>query len=601
MQGIRKYISKGNVVDLGKRYVLSSIKLIKGTSSSITYSLDNITYFKTYKELDNLDNLVCRYLKFESEVEIEITLGTGYIGYKNEKWTSRFVRDYMWTGGDGLYSFNLTGKDNYLAKENDKTLLVFGDTFVGTLSDSKVRLAPLAMPNNSYVELDNLDISKANISFNVNEDELGHIKAYLEPDNELCYEGTHAYNLVNYSSKDTNYLSGWNPKKDIEIEFKFLRRYVKFVRIYNYFEKSEIDYNYQNRGVKHCLIKYNASEKEVVLNKSSHIEKAYTDIKIDQEVDRLTLVIPSEVNRGNYGGANLNEPLYGLNKVYFYIDEENFLQEVEVKANSELLKKDKHAWFWLQDGIVIKNDFFSLPFVVTSDPSQPEGFQFAIEGIALTKSKIKKGHIDFKNTKQVPTNLCRKEGLKNIVFGCGFYNNSFSSKEKKADGYIYIYGYLKDLASFELGNQLIVARVKEEDFEDINSWTYYDGTSFVKDITKVKGLVPNVSCELSVSYDEDKYILVFTYNVQSRYVAYALSDTPYGPFSEMRVSYVADENLCEHMYIYNAKGHPHLSKENNLLVSYNVNTSNFDENINFGRTYGPRFINLRKESEEHEG
>ena len=55
------------------------------------------------------------------------------------------------------------------------------------------------------------------------------------------------------------------------------------------------------------------------------------------------------------------------------------------------------------------------------------------------------------------------------------------------------------------------------------------------------------------------------------------------------------------MYIYNAKGHPHLSKENNLLVSYNINTSNFDENINFGRTYGPRFINLRKESEEHEG
>ena len=68
--------------------------------------------------------------------------------------------------------------------------------------------------------------------------------------------------------------------------------------------------------------------------------------------------------------------------------------------------------------------------MVSSDHTQPEGFQFAIEGIALTKAKIKKGHIDFKNTKQVPTNLCRKEGLKNIVFGCGFYNNSFSSKEK---------------------------------------------------------------------------------------------------------------------------------------------------------------------------
>ena len=51
------------------------------------------------------------------------------------------------------------------------------------------------------------------------------------------------------------------------------------------------------------------------------------------------------------------------------------------------------------------------------------------------------------------------------------------------------------------------------------------------------------------------------------------------------------------MYIYNAKAHPHLSKEGELLVSYNINTSNFSENIQYGRTYGPRFIKLRKESE----
>ena len=41
-----------------------------------------------------------------------------------------------------------------------------------------------------------------------------------------------------------------------------------------------------------------------------------------------------------------------------------------------------------------------------------------------------------------------------------------------------------------------------------------------------------------------------------------------------------------------------VSKEGELLVSYNINTSNFSENIQYGRTYGPRFIKLRKESEE---
>ena len=87
---------------------------------------------------------------------------------------------------------------------------------------------------------------------------------------------------------------------------------------------------------------------------------------------------------------------------------------------------------------------------------------------------------------------------------------------------------------------------------------------------------------------------MFTYDVQSRYIAYATSDTPYGPFSETRIAYVCKENLCPHMYLYNAKAHPHLSNEGDILVSYNINTSNFDENINFGRTYGPRFLNLKR-------
>lgn len=51
--------------------------------------------------------------------------------------------------------------------------------------------------------------------------------------------------------------------------------------------------------------------------------------------------------------------------------------------------QNKAAWFWLQDGVVLSNNFYSLPFVVTSDLTQPEGFQFHIEGIALTKQQLK--------------------------------------------------------------------------------------------------------------------------------------------------------------------------------------------------------------------
>ena len=139
-----------------------------------------------------------------------------------------------------------------------------------------------------------------------------------------------------------------------------------------------------------------------------------------------------------------------------------------------------------------------------------------------------------------------------------------------------------------------MARVLKDKFTDINEWKFFDGNEFVSDMEKAAPMLDHVSCELSIHKDSGKYIAIFTYDVQSRYVAYAISDTPYGPFNKTRIAYVCKEDLCPHMYLYNAKAHPHLSKNGDILASYNINTSDFDENIKFGRTYGPRFINLKK-------
>ena len=589
-------------VDFEKIIVLSEINVIKGKFTKISYSLDNVKYFETKVEFEKtitLNNLVCRYLCFDEDIEFTYCLGKGYLGYPANDWTEKFVRDYGWTGGDGLFSFNLTGVDNRNANINDKSLLVFGDTFVGSLSKDHVRLAPLAMPNNSYCELDSTDCQKSKFEFRVNEDDKGRIKAYLEPHNDLMLEGTNAYHLVNYASKslENNYLSSYAPKKNIEITFTFTKTYVDYIEIENYFVASEKDYGYQKRGVKKLTIIVNSKEKHVDLQSSSYSTIGSTIIPLKEETDKVTFIIPNVIGEGNFGGTNDHEPLFGLHKVYFYRNTNSYLPVVKVDANYEYLCKSKAAWFWLQDGVVIGNNFYSLPFVVTSDLTQPEGFQFHIEGIALIKTAIENSQINFAKTIQTPTTLYHSQNGETITFGCAFYNNSYSSKEKNPDGYIYIYGYKSSFSESNKGNQLIVARVKEEEFEDINAWRYYNGSEFVENIEDVVGILSNVSCELSVSEENNNYLCVFTHNVQSPYIATSESPAPYGPFNEMRIAYVCPEKLCDHMYLYNAKAHPHLSKENELLVSYNINTSNFDENINFGRTYGPRFIRLRKESE----
>lgn len=586
-----------NIVDLGKIYCIDEaiISIVKPTE--VYYSLDNVRYFKTNVSIkDNnfrFNNLIARYIKFDYECEIEVYEGEGYIGEYNEEWTNVFVQDQYWVGGDGLFSFNLTGKDNYDSNIDDKTICVFGDTFACTLGKDESRLDPLAMPNNSYCLLNSIDPKKTDAKFFINEDEKGHCMAYLSPTNDLAYIGTMATNLVDYNPENKgNYLSGRNPKNKIEITFDLKgKHYVEFIDVYNYFMNVEVDLDYANRGIRELEIYLDDRFfSKVIIDRAEFKLKGknYTRIYIDKEFRFMKFVIDNTVGKGNYGGANHNESFFGLNKVYIYENKDRYYESIEVDCNSEFLRKEKHSWFWLQDGVLLNNKFYSLPYVVSSDDTQPEGFKFKIEGINLIECDVKENDIDFVNNKQMLTNLYKKYPHITWNFGCGFLNN------EDVDGYIYIYGYTSEFLDLEHGNRLRVARVKKESFLDLNEWRFFNGVEFVKEMEKAAPMLDHVSCELSVHKDKDKYIAVYTYDVQSRYIAYALSDTPYGPFDEPRIAYVCKENLCEHMYLYNAKAHPHLSKEGDILVSYNINTSNFDENIKYGRTYGPRFINLKK-------
>ncbi len=74
-------------------------------------------------------------------------------------------------------------------------------------------------------------------------------------------------------------------------------------------------------------------------------------------------------------------------------------------------------------------------------------------------------------------------------------------------------------------------------------------------------------------------------------MSYALSDTPFGPFDAWVDIYQALEPQFLDAFTYNAKIHYHLSSEDTIYISYNVNSIGFaafvDANI-----YYPRFIRL---------
>ena len=77
-------------------------------------------------------------------------------------------------------------------------------------------------------------------------------------------------------------------------------------------------------------------------------------------------------------------------------------------------------------------------------------------------------------------------------------------------------------------------------------------------------------------------------------VALRIGESPTGPFGIFYSIYDCPEVLQDpDIFVYNAKAHPSLSNENEMLISYNVNTFDFWDHFSNADIYRPRFIYLK--------
>lgn len=222
--------------------------------------------------------------------------------------------------------------------------------------------------------------------------------------------------------------------------------------------------------------------------------------------------------------------------------------------------------------------------------------------IDMIKLPIVDGTVDyqhFERTKNIESLLKITDSV-HYDYGMGILNNTESAGAPDPDGYLYFYGYKDNINEFSR-KDLIISRLHESDFPDFSKLTYWNGEEWKSEIEESAVILPNVSCEVSVTpitggpY-KGKYIAIYTQGVQTAHMMYAIGDSPVGPFSEPVEFYTAPESgqpsrgASGSLYTYNAKAHPHLSKDGKLLISYNVND-------NYGIAtdvydYHPRFLYL---------
>jgi hypothetical protein len=191
----------------------------------------------------------------------------------------------------------------------------------------------------------------------------------------------------------------------------------------------------------------------------------------------------------------------------------------------------------------------------------------------------------FADHRQIETPLRFENG----GFGAGIFVNTQKAGAPNPDGYIYVYGVRGK------EKNLMVARVLPEEFENFNSWRFWDGQNWNTDMEAVAAVTQDVSNELSVSALPDgRYALVFTIKGINPIIGLRLGESPYGPFGPIINIWESSEMKQKNYITYNAKAHPNLSSPGELLISYNVNAFDFRNEIEANpNLYRPRFIRLK--------
>ena len=258
-----------------------------------------------------------------------------------------------------------------------------------------------------------------------------------------------------------------------------------------------------------------------------------------------------------------------------------FVPESSTKQNPQL--------FWLGDGFVNKelNNTLHI-FGYKVERTGPGVFDFKESAVSIL-SIPKNSKPPFSDQKQINTPLhIVHPTLGEGNFGAGILVNTDWAGSTSPDGFVYIYGCLgKD-------KNLVVAKVKPTDVENVSAWLFWNGLAWSKEINDVAKITNAVSDELSVTALPDgRFLLVFQVLGLSDKIGIRIGGSPVGPFSEMQEIWTTPE-WKQGLWTYNAKAHPCLSAPGELLISYNTITPDFWNDIQKDAfIYRPRFIKLK--------
>jgi len=243
-------------------------------------------------------------------------------------------------------------------------------------------------------------------------------------------------------------------------------------------------------------------------------------------------------------------------------------------------------YYWFGDGFVnatVNDKLYLFSYRIrNTDTNDQFPFEEVGNDLLVIGDKTK---LPFKDIKALELPFFQAEGSsQKISFGAGIYS------ELEEDEYLYIYGVRGK------NKELVCARVKPQELENFKAWEFRQSDGWSDDRENLISLGDSVSNELSVSkLAKEKYALVYQHGGILPKIYMKIGKTPFGPFGERIEIWDTTNDIKDpDLFTYNAKAHPAISEEGELLISYNVNSFKFFDIIeNKPNLYRPRFIRVR--------
>lgn len=279
------------------------------------------------------------------------------------------------------------------------------------------------------------------------------------------------------------------------------------------------------------------------------------------------------------------------------IDSIRFVWDTLDTEDPSLFKLPKHRYpndqyLWLGDGFISgkkeKNLHIFQYRIRDSLPGVPFAFQEKGNGIL---SFSLNGNPDPGLNTQTELPFFRDDRVSNgLSFGAAVLDRTRRSGKIKKDGFIYTY------AVRGKSKQLFVARFKPEQVSDHQAWRFHTADGWTNDLTAAIPVADSVSNEMSITPLQDgRFLMVFMIQGIGTVIGARVGLSPTGPFGPIIKLYDVRNSLepGKAIYAYNAKAHPALSGKDELLISYNVNSFDFWNDIKTYPThYRPRFVRL---------